>query len=80
MRVFAQPFLAPAAGEQLEWRFMRNLKNRFGAFRKDETGASMIEYTVLLSLLTIALLLLVAAVAFQIRNDWVNIRDALIAA
>lgn len=57
---------------------MRNLKNRLGAFRKDETGATMIEYTVLLSLITIALLIIIVAIANELRGDWASIRDVLI--
>ena len=56
---------------------MRKFGSLIKAFRDDESGATMIEYTVLIGLITVALLLIIGAVATQIRGDWVAIREAL---
>lgn len=58
---------------------MRKFGSLIKAFRDDEGGATMIEYTVLVGLITVALLVIIGAVAIQLRGDWVDIRNALIA-
>ena len=47
------------------------------AFHDDERKAKMIEYAVIMCLITVALLLIIGAVATQIEGDWVAIREAL---
>ena len=47
------------------------------AFRDDEWKAKIIEYTVMMCLIAVALLLIFGAVATQIQGDWAAVRDAL---
>jgi len=47
------------------------------AFRDDEWKAKMIEYTVIMGLITVASLLIIGAVATQIEGDWAAIREAM---
>jgi pilus assembly protein Flp/PilA len=52
------------------WNFVRRLG-------KDEGGASLIEYTVLLGILLIAVLTTIGAVGGWINNKWTNLNAAL---
>lgn len=56
---------------------MRKFGSLIKALRDDEGGATMIEYAVLIGLITVALLLIIGAVATQIRGDWAAIGEAL---
>ena len=46
-------------------------------FHDDEWKAKMIEYAVMMCLITVALLLIIGAVATQIEGDWAAIREAM---
>ncbi len=45
--------------------------------RHDESGAAMVEYTVLLGLITIAVILLVVAVGGWVSTKWTSLNTAL---
>jgi pilus assembly protein Flp/PilA len=51
-----------------------NVVRRLG---KDEEGASLIEYTVLLAILLIAVIATIGAVGGWINNKWTNLNAAL---
>ena len=55
-------------------RFVANLIKRF---KRDEDGASLIEYTVLLAILLIAVIVIIGAVGGWINNTWSNLNAAL---
>jgi pilus assembly protein Flp/PilA len=56
---------------------MRNLQNRFN---KDEGGATLIEYSVLIGLITVATIALIVAVGGWVVNQWTALNTALPAA
>ncbi len=56
---------------------MRKFGSLDKSLRDDECEATIIEYTVLAGLITVAVLLIIGAVATQIEGDWVAILDGL---
>ncbi len=58
---------------------MLNFGSIFETFHDDEWKSKMIEYAVMACLITVALMLIIGAVATQIEGDWVAIHDALLA-
>ena len=46
-------------------------------FHDDQWKAKMIELAVMMCLITVALLLIIGAVATQIEGDWAAIREAM---
>jgi len=55
-------------------RFAANLIKRL---RRDEDGASLIEYTVLLAILLIAVIGIITAVGVWINGKWAALNSAL---
>ena len=55
-------------------RFVANLIKRF---KRDEDGASLIEYTVLLAILLVAVIVIIGAVGGWINNTWSTLNAAL---
>ncbi len=49
---------------------MRNAKSVLKGFKKDEDGAALIEYTVLLGILLIAVIAVIGAVGVWISGQW----------
>lgn len=56
---------------------MRNMLKRF---RDDESGAAMVEYTVLLGIITVAVIASVILVGGWVGTQWTNLVDELDAA
>ena len=56
---------------------MKSLKNIASKFAKEEDGAAMIEYTVLLGLIAAAVILMVIAVGGWILQEWTAFNGAL---
>ena len=54
-------------GSKLVRRFSKDLARRF---RKDEEGAALIEYTVLLGILVVAVIATIIAVGQWVNNKW----------
>jgi len=51
-----------------------NLKDRLS---QDESGASLIEYSVLIGLITVAAITLISAVGVKVVNAWTNLNNAM---
>jgi pilus assembly protein Flp/PilA len=49
---------------------MNTLANIASRFREEEDGAAMVEYTVLLGIITVAVIATVAAVGLWVTNSW----------
>jgi pilus assembly protein Flp/PilA len=47
--------------------------------RHDESGAAMVEYTVLLGLITVAVIILIVGVAGWVSNKWTHLNSTLAA-
>jgi pilus assembly protein Flp/PilA len=56
---------------------MQKLRNFVARFRKDESGAAMIEYTVLIGLITVAVILTVIFVGDWVGTQWTALSTAL---
>jgi pilus assembly protein Flp/PilA len=56
---------------------MHEVVNFIKQLRRDENGASLIEYTVLLAILLIAVIAVIAGVGAWINNTWVNLNGNL---
>ena len=56
---------------------MRRISNLLKSFWDDQDGAAMIEYTVLISLITIALIVVIGLVATQLLGNWNTLLTAL---
>jgi pilus assembly protein Flp/PilA len=52
----------------------------FGQLKADEDGASLIEYTVLLGILLVAVIVTIGAVGNWINNEWTALNSNLPAA
>jgi pilus assembly protein Flp/PilA len=53
------------------------LKSYVSHFKKDEDGAALIEYTVLLGILLIAVIAVIGAVGTWINGEWTALNKAL---
>jgi pilus assembly protein Flp/PilA len=53
------------------------LKSYVSHFKKDEDGAALIEYTVLLGILLIAVIAIIGAVGTWIHGQWTALNTAL---
>ena len=53
------------------------LKSYVTHFKKDEDGAALIEYTVLLGILLIAVIAVIGAVGHWISGEWTALNTAL---
>jgi pilus assembly protein Flp/PilA len=56
---------------------MRQLIKSFKQIARDEDGASLIEYTVLLAILLVAVIGIIAAVGTWINGKWAALNSAL---
>lgn len=56
---------------------MRSVLNLIGQLKSDEDGAALIEYTVLLGILLIAVIALITGVGGWIKNHWNTLNTAL---
>jgi pilus assembly protein Flp/PilA len=56
---------------------LNQLKSYVSRFKKDEDGAALIEYTVLLGILLIAVIAIIAAVGTWINGQWTALNTAL---
>jgi pilus assembly protein Flp/PilA len=56
---------------------MQKLRNFVARFRKDESGAALIEYTVLIGLITVAVIATVIVVGGWVGTQWTSLSTAL---
>jgi pilus assembly protein Flp/PilA len=56
---------------------LNQLKSYVNNFKKDEDGAALIEYTVLLGILLIAVIAIIGAVGVWISGQWTALNTAL---
>ena len=56
---------------------MRNLLRTLRRFGNDEDGAAMIEYTVLLGIITVAVIATIILVGQWVGNEWTNLKAQL---
>ena len=56
---------------------MRSVVSLMKQLKNDEEGASLIEYTVLLAIILIAVIAIIAGVGGWILNKWTNLNAAL---
>ena len=56
---------------------MRSVVNLVKQLKTDEDGASLIEYTVLLAILMVAVIAIIAAVGKWVNNTWANLNAAI---
>jgi pilus assembly protein Flp/PilA len=56
---------------------MRSVIKLLTQLKSDEDGASLIEYTVLLSILLVAVIGVIAAIGGWINGTWTNLNAAL---
>ena len=60
------------------WRWaMRKTLAVLGQFKRDEGGAALIEYTVLLGILVVAVIAIIAAVGKWVNVQWAALNAAL---
>jgi len=51
--------------------------NLIGRFRQDENGAALIEYTVLLGILVVAVIATIGLVGTWVANQWTTLQTSL---
>jgi len=56
---------------------MRSVVNLVKQLKTDEDGASLIEYTVLLAILLVAVIAIIAAVGKWINNTWATLNNTI---
>jgi pilus assembly protein Flp/PilA len=56
---------------------MRNVLCAFSRFRNDESGAALIEYTVLLGIMLVAVVATIGLVGTWIGGEWTALNTAL---
>lgn len=56
---------------------MKSLMNKF---MRDESGATMVEYAILVALISIAAIVIITAVGQQVKQAFQEVKDALPAA
>jgi pilus assembly protein Flp/PilA len=56
---------------------MQKLRNFVARFRKDESGAALIEYSVLIGLITAAVIATVILVGTWVTGEWSTLNAAL---
>jgi pilus assembly protein Flp/PilA len=56
---------------------LNQLKSHVSHFKKDEDGAALIEYTVLLGILLIAVIAIIGAVGTWISHEWTALNTQL---
>ena len=58
-------------------RSLVKVKNLISQFKSDENGASLIEYTVLLAILLVAVIAIIAGVGGWISTEWASLSKAI---
>ena len=58
-------------------RSLVKVMNLISQFKSDENGASLIEYTVLLAILLVAVIAIIAGVGAWISTEWASLSSAL---
>jgi pilus assembly protein Flp/PilA len=58
-------------------RSLVKVKNLISQFKSDENGASLIEYTVLLAILLVAVIAVIAGVGQWISTQWAALSKAI---
>lgn len=56
---------------------MSKLVSIVKALRKDESGVTMIEYTILLGIITVAVIVTIGLVGTWVSEQWVDLEAAL---
>jgi pilus assembly protein Flp/PilA len=56
---------------------MSNLVNLFSRLRRDEDGAALIEYTVLLGIMVVAVIATIIAVGGWVNGKWTTLNSQL---
>jgi pilus assembly protein Flp/PilA len=56
---------------------MRKVIEMTKRFRREEDGAAMVEYTVLLGIITAGVILMVVAVSAWVTGTWTNLNSVL---
>lgn len=56
---------------------MRTIRNLVTSLAKDESAATLIEYSLLIGLITVAVILTVIAVGGWVSNTWTNLNTNL---
>jgi pilus assembly protein Flp/PilA len=56
---------------------MSVIKSIVRRFRKDQDGAALIEYTVLLGILLVAVIAIITAVGIWINGEWAHLNSAI---
>jgi len=56
---------------------MRSVLNLIKQLKSDEDGASLIEYTVLLGILLVAVIAIIGAVGHWINSQWAALNNAI---
>ena len=70
----------PGSGLVREWFWMSKIKQFVGALKKDESGATMVEYALMLALIAIVSLAAVTALGLNVQTAFTNISGAIAAA
>ena len=58
---------------------MSSLVKFFDAFSADDSGATMVEYTILIGLITVVAIALIASVGTWVKNAWTSVNTTLAA-
>lgn len=56
---------------------MTKLINRFRRLSKDDSGASLIEYSILIGLITVAVIAIISGVGEWVTSQWSGLQNAL---
>jgi pilus assembly protein Flp/PilA len=56
---------------------MRNVLRVIDSFKKDEDGAALVEYTVLLGIMLVAVIVTIIAVGAWVSGKWTTLNTAL---
>ncbi|MER9028090.1 Flp family type IVb pilin [Mesorhizobium sp. M0674] len=56
---------------------MKNLMTMTRQFRDDENGAAMVEYTILLGMITVAVIATIILVGAWVTGQWTTLQAAL---
>jgi pilus assembly protein Flp/PilA len=59
---------------------LQNLKDRATRLQKDEDGAALIEYSILIGLITVAAIAAIIVVGSWVGTQWTHLQSALTAA
>ncbi|MGD9966256.1 MAG: Flp family type IVb pilin [Hyphomonadaceae bacterium] len=53
------------------------MKKLLAKFAKDESGAALVEYSLLIGLITVGVVAMVIAVGAWVTGEWTQLRDAV---